>query len=333
MYKDFPKDPQSHYHYVIVELPAALMKCGFLMTLIWRKHTKQLFFTLTLTLIPFYTFAYEGTISQSGSCGATDADCHYDLYEDGHLEISGTGRMNDFWYEDHPDSGYPERPWGNAVTSVKIQDGIKSIGEAAFRNTQLTEITIPKSIEEIGRVAFQACRKLESATIDKDSKLKLLGIASFNGTTNLKTIDIPETVTTIGSNAFNFSGIESLVLPDSVFLLENTTNTDNFPFFYGLSTAALSDVSNIFCSETMKEKCEEYFNQAQFFENGQYYPIKNKANLAIYTFDGDKFYVNGKWYEDINDINKGKYFPKRIYTIDEANRVAGTKNRVSIKYR
>ena len=44
MYKDFPKDPQSHYHYVIVELPAALMKCGFLITLIWRKHNEKTIF-------------------------------------------------------------------------------------------------------------------------------------------------------------------------------------------------------------------------------------------------------------------------------------------------
>ncbi len=56
MYKDFPKDPQSHYHYVIVELPAALMKCGFLMTLIWRKHNEKTIFYFNINTHPFLYF-------------------------------------------------------------------------------------------------------------------------------------------------------------------------------------------------------------------------------------------------------------------------------------
>ncbi|MBP5615930.1 MAG: hypothetical protein J6X42_05225, partial [Alphaproteobacteria bacterium] len=55
-------------------------------------------FIFGLMTLPFYGQAYEGNIAQSGSCGATDADCHYDLYDDGHLEISGTGEMSDWDY-------------------------------------------------------------------------------------------------------------------------------------------------------------------------------------------------------------------------------------------
>ena len=40
-----------------------------------------------------------------------------------------------------------------------------------------------------------------------------------------------------------------------------------------------------------------------------------------------------KSYASIDDLLKGKYMPKRIYTLEEANAVAGEKNRVSIKYR
>ena len=45
------------------------------------------------------------------------------------------------------------------------------------------------------------------------------------------------------------------------------------------------------------------------------------------------FIVGGKFYASLDDLAQGKYIPKRIYTIDEANRVAGEKNRVSIRYR
>jgi len=40
-----------------------------------------------------------------------------------------------------------------------------------------------------------------------------------------------------------------------------------------------------------------------------------------------------KSYASIDDLLKGKYLPKRIYTIDEANQVAGKTNIFSIRYR
>ena len=43
--------------------------------------------------------------------------------------------------------------------------------------------------------------------------------------------------------------------------------------------------------------------------------------------------MNGKFYTSLSDWAKDNYIKKRIYTIDEANAVAGEKNRVSIKYR
>ena len=42
---------------------------------------------------------------------------------------------------------------------------------------------------------------------------------------------------------------------------------------------------------------------------------------------------NGKTYQDINALLKGDYDKRRIYTIEEANFVAGDKNRVSITYK
>jgi len=38
-------------------------------------------------------------------------------------------------------------------------------------------------------------------------------------------------------------------------------------------------------------------------------------------------------YQSINDLLKGNYDVRRIYTIDEANRVAGKVNSVKIRYR
>ena len=42
---------------------------------------------------------------------------------------------------------------------------------------------------------------------------------------------------------------------------------------------------------------------------------------------------NGKTYQSINDLLKGNYDKRRIYTVEEANFVAGERNTVTIKYR
>ena len=43
--------------------------------------------------------------------------------------------------------------------------------------------------------------------------------------------------------------------------------------------------------------------------------------------------VGSKTYQSLDALLKGKYDKRRIYTIDEANLVAGDKNMVRIKYR
>ena len=290
---------------------------------------KKLLFTLALILIPFSLTAYEGTISQSGSCGATDADCHYTLYEDGHLEITGTGQMRDYDYSTDP------APWGRDITSVEMS-GIKSIGQQAFKgSTNLTEVTIPATVEDIRLAAFNQSTAITTVRFEENSNLKSIASGAFNTLPNLKSIELPEGVTKITSNAFNYSGIDYLVLPDSLFSVEDVVEEGNVPYFHGLNLRALSNITHIYCSEAMQQKCQQYFEEAEFYDtkDGQYHPIKEKASLAIYTSDGDKFYVNGKWYDSLSDMNKGRYNVKRIYTIDEANKVTGTKNRVSIKYK
>ncbi|MBR1915683.1 MAG: hypothetical protein IJ830_04525, partial [Alphaproteobacteria bacterium] len=53
----------------------------------------------------------------------------------------------------------------------------------------------------------------------------------------------------------------------------------------------------------------------------------------ILNSNGQPFKVGSKIYNSIQDFANGNYVKHRIYTIDEANRIAGDKNRVSIKYR
>ena len=107
------------------------------------------------------------------------ADVTWKLSEDGTLTISGTDMPNYYSYY------RSKAPWlykkdkikkvvinngvtniGSAaffgcsnITSVSIPKSVKSIGEWAFFECVLTSVTIPNSVTTIGESAFQDCKK------------------------------------------------------------------------------------------------------------------------------------------------------------------------------
>ena len=48
---------------------------------------------------------------------------------------------------------------------IELPDTMESIGPDAFRDTGITEISIPESLLEIGPGAFYGCEKLRKATL------------------------------------------------------------------------------------------------------------------------------------------------------------------------
>ena len=102
-------------------------------------------------------------------------DLTWKLYEDGTLNISGTGAMKDYYYIDNRSSVY-----GNSsVKKVVIEDGVTSIGNYAFYECRnLTSVTIPDSgVTSIGNYVFDGCGSLTSITIP-DSVTSIDGVES-----------------------------------------------------------------------------------------------------------------------------------------------------------
>ena len=273
-------------------------------------------------------------------CGKTASDNCTARLNGTSLSITGDGYMKDYYVGQHYDWQDPsavERPWGNDITSVEISEGIKSIGESTFRKTKITSLFIPASVEEVRMGAVINTSELTEVTFAENSNCQRIYSAAFNNAPNLTNIDIPESVKIIGEGVFNFSGVSSIVLPDAVWTVDGINEGNRAPFVNGLSLKAIS-VTNVYCSEASRKKCEEYFNQAEFYENETYtyYPIKEKVTLHINNEDGsvDTYQWGADGSAAIYRIGKLKsYKGKRIYTIDEANEVAGDKNRVSITYR
>ena len=298
---------------------------------------KKLIFTLSLTLIPFYTFAYEGTISQSGSCGATDADCHYDLYDDGHLEISGSGEMTDWEWRDGnaapwaPDNYWDESPvqtvningitkigqyaflWCRELTDVQVSDTVKTISGGAFEQTGFSStLVIPESVESIGMYTFS---NLADAKIVVEGTPELDGKSLIN--TENATIYCQKSIGC--ENSGNGSG--GTIIPyekqGGVYILEDGTKF--------LSAADMAGGTNV-CAKGLNE-CKRDVLEAKGICQG------SSCDTFIQSDGQYMLKFGGKTYQDINALLKGDYDRRRIYTIEEANFVAGDKNRVSITYR
>ena len=111
------------------------------------------------------------------------------------------------------------------MTSVTIPNALTSIGYEAFAYcSSLTNVTIPNSVTAIGEGAFKGCTGLTSITVDNgnptyDSRNgcnAIIETASNTLFSGCKNTVIPNTVVSIGSDAFNYSSLTSITIPNSV---------------------------------------------------------------------------------------------------------------------
>lgn len=87
-------------------------------------------------------------------------------------------------------------------TSYTVPDGVKIIGEDAFRFcSSLTSVTIPDSVTSIDSSAFTYCSSLTSVTIG--SSVTSIGHNVFMGCSSLTSVTIPASVTSIGHSVFS----------------------------------------------------------------------------------------------------------------------------------
>ena len=141
-------------------------------------------------------FTEPESVVKSGKCG-DNLTWTLDT-QTGELTISGTGKMTNW-------SSYPDVPWysfKSAIKSVKINDGVTSIGKYAFHyHESLENVKISDSVTSIGGGAFSDCDNLESIMIP--SGVIYINQYAFDSCGNLKIITISDSVTDIGYAAFD----------------------------------------------------------------------------------------------------------------------------------
>lgn len=186
------------------------------------------------SVVPAACFA--ASSAAQGKCGA---NAEWSFNEStGELTVSGTGAIYDYFPEESP------APWISytpKITSLKISEGITSIGSNAFIYLNYLEsAALPESLEKIGDMAFAYCYALENFNIPDGvtyiNKKAFVGTAAYNeaiasengifyaGRHLIKAspsvsgeVTVKEGTKYIGDNAFeDCTYVTSVVLPDSL---------------------------------------------------------------------------------------------------------------------
>ena len=132
----------------------------------------------------------------------------------------------------------------SSLTSVTIPNSVTSIGSEAFYNCYgLTSITIPNSVTSIGSEAFSECHGLTSVVVEEGNTMydsrencnALIETASNTLITGCKNTIIPNSVTSIGDNAFSGCSMTSITIPNSVTSIGDFA----FDYCYGLTSITI----------------------------------------------------------------------------------------------
>ena len=100
------------------------------------------------------------------------------------------------------------------LSKVTIPETVVEIGDRAFANTSIESVVIPAATTAIGAGVFQGCDDLKSVDISKAAITEIPADA-FNGT-SIGAIEIPATVTTVGERAFKGTALTAVELPKAV---------------------------------------------------------------------------------------------------------------------
>ena len=202
------------------------------------------------------------------------------------------------------------------LAEVTFPNNLKEIGDDAFRGcTSLQQLSFPGSLETLGNNAFRDCTALYEVSFSEGFRYlggdtssegeRVWGNAAFSGCTSLQLVSLPNTIKTIGDsvfqdcttlkeislpeglesigrNAFKGSGIQSMVLPESLNGLQPSwiNNCDNLLSVRFLGQCPENLYSGFYSGDPYSGKPIKAIHRA----HDKSWDIANKYNLIGFTW-------------------------------------------------
>jgi hypothetical protein len=169
--------------------------------------------------------------------------------------------------------------------TLPVKDGGYKIYKNFMRGGEVTKLTIPDCVTEIGAYAFE---KTPVQEVVIGNGVKVIGDHAFGGASNLSLITLGSSVETIKTHAFyNCANVEELVLPASLKTLEESA-------FYK------TNFGKIVFSENCVPTIANYFNvtvqEVHVKTLNQLLRTYNKSGLFL---SGASLYIDGALAEEI----------------------------------
>lgn len=98
------------------------------------------------------------------------------------------------------------------LESFNIPEGVELIGNWAFSDCGLLSVTLPSTVATIGRGVFSNCGNLVSAVINSPT----VGESNFNGCYSLESVTLGSGVNTIGGFVFGGCAMTTIDIPEGV---------------------------------------------------------------------------------------------------------------------
>ena len=129
-------------------------------------------------------------------------------YNAGTLTLSGKGDMPEFnWLYEPPWKGLKSN-----IKTVVVKEGVTSISDEAFKEANLTTLTLPVGLRRIGNSAFTSCGNLTAVKFQ--TGLIEVGDNAFSSCSKLTTVTLPVGLKEIGNSAFaKCKALTSILLP------------------------------------------------------------------------------------------------------------------------
>ncbi|MBR2300094.1 MAG: leucine-rich repeat domain-containing protein [Alphaproteobacteria bacterium] len=226
--------------------------------------------------------------------------------------------------------------------SFGVNSNLQSIDRYAFSQNALTNFNTPESLIFIGRGAFESVENLVNITINDGTEI---GRAAFTGTKMMENIVIGENCI-LDENAFY--GTSAAIYCPEALGCEDKGSENIIPYSIDKSGAlkvgddyyaTAQDLANgTKCVGGLTDDCiTSALNRkiSKLVSKGKYCSTVEECQALVYAdYHGEILKIGQKSYQSLKDLMSGNYIPKRIYTIEEAERVSTkTGNTFKLRYK